>query len=90
LFEAMPDLSPMLLYFKEAFNHDQAEKKGNDFLIIVLYCKYIIFTAPVQIGELLPYPGIEQDYDAINQKLRTVEKQLDDHLKETRKLLKYV
>ncbi|PKK75027.1 DNA mismatch repair protein Msh6 [Rhizophagus irregularis] len=66
LIGSVPDLSPMLLYFKEAFDHDQAEKEG----------------------KLLPYPGIEQDYDEINQKLCTVEKQLDDYLKETKKLLK--
>ncbi|GBC01838.1 hypothetical protein RclHR1_04350014 [Rhizophagus clarus] len=66
LIENVPDLSPVLLYFKEAFDYDQVEKEG----------------------KLLPYPGIEQDYDAINQKLCSVEKQLDDYLKEMQKLLK--
>lgn len=50
---------------------------------------YVIFIAHLITGKLLPYPGIEQDYDEINQKLCTVEKQLDDYLKETKKLLKY-
>ncbi|CAG8558122.1 14662_t:CDS:10 [Funneliformis caledonium] len=66
LFRNVPDLSSILLYFKEAFDHDQAEKEG----------------------KLIPYHGIEQDYDTIQQKLSAVEKLLDDHLKETRKLLK--
>ncbi|CAI2182652.1 11047_t:CDS:10 [Funneliformis geosporum] len=47
LFRNVPDLSIMLLYFKEAFDHDQAEKEG----------------------KLIPYQGIEQDHDTIQQKL---------------------
>ncbi|CAG8667414.1 39035_t:CDS:10, partial [Gigaspora margarita] len=39
-------------------------------------------------GNLLPYPGVESDYDEIINRMAEVNKQLNDHLEDSKKLLK--
>ncbi|CAG8589017.1 12391_t:CDS:10, partial [Gigaspora rosea] len=39
-------------------------------------------------GNLLPYPGVESDYDEIINRMAEVNKQLDGHLEDSKKLLK--
>ncbi|CAG8829104.1 28444_t:CDS:2, partial [Dentiscutata erythropus] len=66
LFETIPNLTPMLLYFKEAFDHGKAENEGN----------------------LIPYPGIDNDYDDIKTKLKDIDEKLAQHLAEANNQLR--
>ncbi|RHZ76117.1 hypothetical protein Glove_203g51 [Diversispora epigaea] len=66
LFETIPNLTPMLLYFKEAFDYGKAENEGN----------------------LIPYIGIDNDYDEIQTKLKAIDQKLAQHLAEANKQLR--
>ncbi|CAG8546606.1 8518_t:CDS:10 [Diversispora eburnea] len=66
LFEKIPNLTPTLLYFKEAFDYGKAENEGN----------------------LIPYTGIDNDYDEIQTELKAIDQKLTQHLAEANKQLR--
>ena len=55
-----PDLTEILDFFSNAFDHSKARKEG----------------------KIIPSEGVDPDLDAANKKMRSVQRELDDYLKE--------
>ncbi|CAG8706945.1 12687_t:CDS:2, partial [Racocetra fulgida] len=79
------------LHVLVTFEKLTAYKEGN----MPFYATYIIiyiiantFTSYL-LGNLLPFPGIESDYDEIIDRMTEINKKLDDHLEDAKKVNRY-